>query len=240
MIELEVEGAVSVFGVDEEWAEAVIDAARDVLDDRRAEERTLIRRVDEVWPVAKAVARVASIFRRSALQMEADGSPWEVLRGVLGLSGVESSLVERLRALVEGRGLYGLPVLSPEATLACWGVDGEGPAAALREVYRRLDVHPVRGLVALAVLEDAADVLLDELGEAAERLSEGFRRAWDERSARLLGLCLCAWLSERLDGFEEWWEGEDGGWQGLYSRLRREELVERVVEERTGVRPGER
>ncbi len=236
-MELRLEGSPRVFGVDEEWARAVVGAARDVLDDRRAEGRTLIRRVDEVWPVGKAVARVASVFRRSALGSGVN-SPWEALRGVLGLDEVESSLVERLRKLVEGRSTYGLPALSPEATLACWGVDGEGPVAALREVYRRLDVHPVRGLVALAVLEDAADVLLRGLGEAAERLSEGFRRAWDERSARLLGLCLCAWLSERLDGFGEWWEGEDGGWQGLYSRVRRGELIERVVEERVGVRPG--
>ncbi|AAM01539.1 dehydrogenase [Methanopyrus kandleri] len=51
------------------------------------------------------------------------------------------------------------------AGLACWGVDGEGPAAVLREAYRRVDVHPVRGVVALAVLEDAAGVLLEGLGE---------------------------------------------------------------------------
>ncbi|WP_456482131.1 hypothetical protein [Methanopyrus sp.] len=229
--------ASRVFGIPDDFVKVVVTNATSEINYRRSKfERCVeIRIPDEIWPVGRAVSRLASYARKSLVRAAGGGvEPWEALDSVLGSGDVGSPFLRKLRTLVNGRGPIGFPTLIPSATLIAWGVNPQELPETLEDM-----VNPpsVPTLVSLAVLDDVAETLLDGLGDRAERLSGAFRRAFDDRAAKLLGTCLCAWLSEKLDGFEGWWE-EGGSWRALYRLVREDRLIERVVEERTGVRPG--
>ncbi|WP_456484234.1 hypothetical protein [Methanopyrus kandleri] len=224
-----------VFGVPDEVVDSAVVRAWDIIGERRSKGRVRIRRPDEVWPIGRAVARLASVARVSVRRAKGVEGPEDALDQVLGDAEPSSPALRVLRALTRGRGTVGFPVLTPELTLVVWGANTEGLPSSVLDMTH----HPaVRTLVSLAVLDDVGGYLVDLYDDRAERLSVALRRAYDGRGARLLGLCFCAWLSEKLGGeFETWWD-EGGGWRALYGVVRGNELVESTVKERVGVEPG--
>ncbi|AAM01525.1 hypothetical protein [Methanopyrus kandleri] len=224
-----------VFGVPDEVVDGAVVRAWDIIRERRSKGRVRIRRPDEVWPIGRAVARLASVARVSVRRVKGVECPEDALDQVLGDAEPSSPALRTLRSLTRGRCTIGFPVLTPELTLVVWGANTEELSSSVLDLTH----HPaVRTLVSLAVLDDVGEYLVDRYDDRAEQLSEALQRAYDGRGARLLGLCLCAWLSEKLGGeFETWWN-EGGGWRALYSVVRESELVESTVRERVGVEPG--
>ncbi len=221
-----------VFGIPEEDVGVLVSRARDVIDDRLSRGRVGVRRIDNVWPVARAVARLVSRARVS-LSRSCD-SPWEALEAVLGEDGPDSPTLSRLRSIVEGRAPRSFPVLGrPDCTIVAWSVRDEDP---VRELGPTLPA--VTGLVGLCVLEESARRLVERFGEESARgLSTAFTRYHDERTAVLLGAVLGAWLWDDVDDMRAFWE-EGGGWRFVYRFLREGMIVEGVVEELTGIEPG--
>ncbi|WP_148688571.1 hypothetical protein [Methanopyrus sp. SNP6] len=230
------EAVQRVFGVPRDVIKGTVVGAMDVMEERKSEGLAAIRRPDEIWPIGRALARLASTARTSLIRTGGISEPWGVLENVLGDNEPKSPLLRRLWALTMGRGSVGFPALTPETTVIAWGVRDTGEVNL--EVRSLVETPVVRGLVTLAVMDDMGEMMLDRLGDRAERLSEALRRAFDDRAIKLLGTCACSWMSEKLgDEFEEWWN-EGGGWRALYRVVRKSELVESTVKERTGIEPG--
>ncbi len=228
--EFEAEYARKVFGIPD--VKGVVSGFLDEVMDRKTRGRRPVRRVDEVWPVGRGVSRLASKARTSLLRCKDADDPMEALKIVL-TGEPRSPSLRSLKVAVEGRGPIGLPSFLPELTPILWGVRD---ASDLEATARGLvSGSPVVRTVALAVLDAVGETLVEELDEAVEGLSNAFRRAMDHRGVKLTALCVAAWMSRELDGFETWWR-EGGGWRRLYSEVREARLIEGVVEERLGIR----
>ncbi|WP_456436465.1 hypothetical protein [Methanopyrus sp.] len=228
------EAVQRVFGVPRDVIKGTVVEAMDVMEERKSEGLVAIRRPDEI----SNRTGTGAVGLDGENVANPDGQ-------YLGAVGSTRKRAWRQRAEIPASPStvgfdYGtgkcFPALTPETTVIAWGVRGTGEVNL--EVRSLVETPVVRGLVTLAVMDDMGEMMLDRLGDRAERLSEAFRRAFDDRAIKLLGTCACSWMSEKLgDEFEEWWN-EGGGWRALYRVVRESELVESTVKERTGIEPG--